>query len=226
MSYSPKFKQSQKSLYFKQTPPSSRLLSQPPQARFERLSQVGRCHGVHGWKYLDLDLALGPGQGLVGRPWPSPHFFVLTNKNKTGFFLFSEGGRLPPHRKKKHVFFLIQMGVRSQIGISEKKYGPGQSLPASLWPGPGSPSPAVLEVQIPSKMSVPAQIIKNGPNRVQNRRFGLKIGPEACQDRSGALWTGPAAKKSNKVCETPHVKLNCRTKVTSLQTILVSGQMP
>ncbi len=29
---------------------------------------------------------------------------------------------------------------------------------------------------------------------------GLKIGPEACQDRSGAFRTGPAAKKSKKVC--------------------------
>ena len=34
----------------------------------------------------------------------------------------------------------------------------------------------VLEVQVPPKMSVRAQIIKNGPNRVQNRRFGLKTG--------------------------------------------------
>ena len=35
-----------------QTPPSSRLLSQPPQARFERLSQVGRCRGLQGWEVL------------------------------------------------------------------------------------------------------------------------------------------------------------------------------
>ena len=35
-----------------QTPPSSRLLSQPPQDRFERLSQVGRCRGLHGWEVL------------------------------------------------------------------------------------------------------------------------------------------------------------------------------
>ena len=48
----------------------------------------------------------------------------------------------------------------------------------------------VLEVQVPPKMSVRAQIIKNGPNRVQNRPFGLKLGPEACQDRSGAFGTG------------------------------------
>ena len=33
-------------------PPSSRLLSQPPQDRFERLSQVGRCRGLHGGEYL------------------------------------------------------------------------------------------------------------------------------------------------------------------------------
>ena len=48
----------------------------------------------------------------------------------------------------------------------------------------------VLEVQVPPKMSVRAQIIKNGPNRVQNRPFGLKLGPEACQDRSGAFGMG------------------------------------
>ena len=48
----------------------------------------------------------------------------------------------------------------------------------------------VLEVQVPPKMSVRAQIIKNGPNGVQNRRFGLKLGPEACQDRSGAFGMG------------------------------------
>ena len=35
-----------------QTPPSSWLLSQPPQARFERLSQVGRCRGLQGWEVL------------------------------------------------------------------------------------------------------------------------------------------------------------------------------
>ena len=58
----------------------------------------------------------------------------------------------------------------------------------------------VLEVQVTPKMSVRAQIIKNGPNRVQNRRFGLKINPKACQDRSGAFRTGPAAKKSNDPC--------------------------
>ena len=66
----------------------------------------------------------------------------------------------------------------------------------------------VLEVQVPPKMSVRAQIIKNGPNRVQNRRFGLKIGPEACQDRSGAFRTGPAAKKSKKVWPSRPTEVN------------------
>ena len=61
----------------------------------------------------------------------------------------------------------------------------------------------VLEVQVPPKMSVRAQIIKNGPNRVQNRRFGLKIGPEACQDRSGAFRTGPATKKKSNSLPKP-----------------------
>ena len=39
-------------------------------------------------------------------------------------------------------------------------------------------------------MSVRAQIIKNAPNQVQDRRLGLKFGPEACQDRSGAFGMG------------------------------------
>ena len=64
----------------------------------------------------------------------------------------------------------------------------------------------VLEVQAPPKMSVRAQIIKNGPNRVQNRPFGLKLGPEACQDRSGAFGMGlthskgPSPAKKVKKC--------------------------
>ena len=33
-------------------PPSSQLLSQPPQARFEGLSKVGRCRGLQGWEVL------------------------------------------------------------------------------------------------------------------------------------------------------------------------------
>ena len=62
------------------------------------------------------------------------------------------------------------------------------------------------EVQVQLKMSVPAQIIKNDPNRAQNRRFGLKIGPEACQDCSGAFGMGltpskgPSRTKNIKNC--------------------------
>ena len=55
-----------------------------------------------------------------------------------------------------------------------KKYGPGQGLPARPWPGVRPGPRLVLEVQVPPKMSFRAQIIKNGPNRFQNRRFGLK----------------------------------------------------
>ena len=52
--------------------------------------------------------ALGPGQGLAGRPWrPGRHTFLfLTNKNKLDF-LFSEGGRLPPSENKKSPAFLL-----------------------------------------------------------------------------------------------------------------------
>ncbi len=64
--------------------------------------------------------------------------------------------------------------------------------------GPGPPGQSlawlVLKFQVPPKVSVRAQIIKNDPNRIQNRQFGLKFGPEACQDRSGAFRTGPATK--------------------------------
>ena len=66
------FGQSQKSLNFflggasppRQTPRSSRLLSQPPQARFERLSQVGRCRGLHGWEVLGQ----WSGMQITGQP--------------------------------------------------------------------------------------------------------------------------------------------------------------
>ena len=81
------------------------------------------------------------------------------------------------------------------LGSAAKGYRPGQGLPASPWPDPGGPSPAVR-----------AQIIENGPNRVQNRLFGLKLGPEACQDRSGAFGMGlthsegPSPAKKVKKC--------------------------
>ena len=70
------------------------------------------------------------------------------------------------------------------------------------WPVPG----LVLEVQVGPTMSVRAQIIKNYPNWVQNRPFGLKLGPEACQDRSGAFGMGlthskgPSPAKKVKKC--------------------------
>ena len=91
--------------------------------------------------------------------------------------------------------------------MGKKKYGPDQGLPASPWPGPKASRPGPGLVQVPPKMSVRAQIIKNGPNRVQNRPFGLKLGPEACQDRSGAFGMGlthskgpSPVKEQQKVC--------------------------
>ena len=71
----------------------------------------------------------------------------------------------------------------------KKKYGPvpaGQSL-AWSWRSRTCP-----------KCRLGAQIIKNGPTRVQNPWFGLKIAPEACQDRSVAFRTGPANKLRHK----------------------------
>ncbi len=74
----------QKSLYLfflggftPQTPTSSRLLSQPPQARFERLSQVGRCRGLQGWEVLERYQA----RDWLGGPGPA-HTFFLTQTNK------------------------------------------------------------------------------------------------------------------------------------------------
>ena len=39
--------------------------------------------------------ALGPAQGLAGRPWPSPYFFFSRNKKKLGFFIFGGGSATP-----------------------------------------------------------------------------------------------------------------------------------
>ena len=51
----------------------------------------------------------------------------------------------------------------------------------SLWDGSnplqGAVPGLVLEFQVGSTMSVQAQIIESGPNQVQNRPFGLKLGP-------------------------------------------------
>ena len=86
-----------------------------------------------------------------------------------GFFLLGRGVANPPPTKEKA---RLSWGVR-------KKYGP--------WPGPGGPGPAQ---NVGSGTNN-----KNGLNRFQNHRFGLKIVPEACQYRSGACRTGPAANK-------------------------------
>ena len=96
-----------------QTPPSSRLLSQPPQARFERLSQVGRCRGLQGWEVLERYQA----RDWPGGPGPRPILFVSPrNKTKTGLFYFRRGvADPPPPSRKKHVFsfsvfFLLARG--------------------------------------------------------------------------------------------------------------------
>ena len=67
-----------------QTPPSSRLLSQPPQARFERLSQVGRCRGLQGCAMAKgccdfvngLECTLENSQVISNQAkfWPRPDF--------------------------------------------------------------------------------------------------------------------------------------------------------
>ena len=153
--------------------------------------------------------ALGPGLGLAGgpgwRPWPEaqargPYFFFVHEIKHAFFFIFGgEGGSRPPSENKKSPAFFYFVG--------KKKYGPDQGLPASPWPGAKASRPGPGLVQVPPKMSVRAQIIKNGPNRVQNRPFGLKLGPEACQDRSGAFGMGLTHSKgpspAKKVCPSP-----------------------
>ena len=123
-------------------------------------------------------------------------------------------------------FFL---GGQSERGQSHKnkKYGLGQGLPASPWPGPKASRP-VPGLAVPHKMSVRAQIIKNDANWMQNRRFSLKIDPEACQDRSGAFGMGLAHSKgpswAQKVKSMPKNRLvNVRIMMQSVQdqTILL-----
>ena len=128
-----------------QTPPSSRLLSQPPQARFKRLSQVGRCRGLQGWEVLGL----GPGQGLARRPWdqardwpggpggPAGILSFFSRIKKARFVSFLRGVGYPPLKiKEKPGFFYVQMGVADPppkiniFSFGNKKYRLGQgSLP-------------------------------------------------------------------------------------------------
>ena len=112
---------------------------------------------------------------------------TLRIKKKPGFFLLGGGVADPPPKNKKARLFLF---------VRKKKYA-GRAARASQ-PVPGLvPRPPGQSMAWPSPAQNvgSGQITKNGPNRVQNRRFGLKIGPEACQDRSGAFRTGPATKK-------------------------------
>ena len=72
----------------------------------------------------------------------------------------------------------------------------------SLWDGSnplqGAVPGLVLEVQVGSTMSVRAQIIENGPNRVQNRPFGPKQRPNESYGLCGPIRTTPEAKNGPK----------------------------
>ena len=72
----------------------------------------------------------------------------------------------------------------------------------SLWDGSNPLQWAVpgliLEVQVGSTMSVRAQIIENGPNRVQNRPFGPKQRPNESYGLSGPIRTTPEAKNGQQ----------------------------
>ena len=85
----------------------------------------------------------------------------------------------PPRRPN-----LVLSPPRLVPGPPGQSLGWSQGLPASPWPG-----------QVPPKMSVRAKIIKNGRKRVQNRRFGLKIGPRESYSHFGPVGTGPGPKK-------------------------------
>ena len=100
----------------------------------------------------------------TGREALAPVHTFFPHEKKKSFFLFSEGGRLPPSENKKAGVFFYSEGVRSQIGISgsarkcrppsennkarlflvfvrKKKYGLGQGLPSSPWAGPKASLP-------------------------------------------------------------------------------------
>merc|ERR1711966_451476 len=112
-----------------------------------------------------------------------PILFFLTKKEKPGFVYIRRGVGYPPLKIKNNKYLFYSEGVRSQIGIpgegfsffvGKKKYGLGQGLPASPWPGPKASQPGPGSVNVQPKMSVRDQIIKTVPNRIQNRRFCLK----------------------------------------------------
>ena len=76
--------------------------------------------------------------------------------------------------------------------------GPFQNLWDGSNPLQGAVPGLVLEVQVLSTMSVRAQIVENGPNRVQNRPFGPKQRPNESYGLSGPIRTTPEAKNGQK----------------------------
>ena len=113
----------------------------------------------------------------------------------------------------QHQFSVSQTHARGQTPIwpemgRESTVWPetwSRSMPGlfrSLWDGSnplqGAVPGLVLEVQVGSTMSVRAQIIENGPNRVQNRPFGPKQRPNESYGLSGPIRTTPEAKNVQK----------------------------
>ena len=81
-----------------------------------------------------------------------------------------------------------EMGPESTVWPetwSRSMPGPFRSLWDGSNPLQGAVPGLVLEVQVGSTMSVWAQITENGPNRVQNRPFGLKLDPNAIMTPEG-----------------------------------------
>ena len=145
----------------------------------------------------------GLSQGLLARPWPGQSQAQNVGSGRN-------------HQK------WAESGPESTVWLetwSKSMPGPFRSLWDGSNPLQGAVPGLVLEVQVGSTMSVRAQSIKNGPNWVQNRPFGLKLGPEACQDRSGAFGMGlthskgpSRAKKVKKYAQKPpgQRSANCR----------------
>ena len=124
------------------------------------------------------------GQSLPASPWPGPRGPS-----------WAHVGSGPNHRK------WAQMGRESTVWPETwSRSMPG--LCRSLWDGSnplqGAVPGLILEVQVGSTMSVRAQIIENGPNRVQNRPFGAKQRPNESYGLSRPIRTTPEVKNGQK----------------------------
>merc|ERR1711966_594265 len=97
---------------------------------------------------------------------------------ETGQMSAAETGQMSAVETRHQI--LSKMGRESTVWPetwSRSMPGPFRSLLDGSNPLQGAVPGLVRENQVESTMSVRAQIIENGPNRVENRPFGLKLGP-------------------------------------------------